>query len=108
PEPCDHRRIAAASERRPIGRRFPRTSALGPPVCAEVHARSQADCSARPRPAMIQAGSPMSQIRTAAAPDITAARPLGAEELRLIDAYWRAANYLSAGQIYLLDNSLLK
>jgi xylulose-5-phosphate/fructose-6-phosphate phosphoketolase len=29
------------------------------------------------------------------------------EELRLIDAYWRAANYLSVGQIYLLDNPLL-
>ena len=26
------------------------------------------------------------------------------EQLRLIDAYWRAANYLSVGQIYLLDN----
>src|SRR5436853_408585 len=29
-------------------------------------------------------------------------------ELDLIDAYWRAANYLSVGQIYLLDNPLLK
>ncbi len=29
-------------------------------------------------------------------------------ELALIDAYWRAANYLSVGQIYLLDNPLLK
>jgi xylulose-5-phosphate/fructose-6-phosphate phosphoketolase len=28
-------------------------------------------------------------------------------ELALVDAYWRAANYLSAGQIYLLDNPLL-
>jgi xylulose-5-phosphate/fructose-6-phosphate phosphoketolase len=28
-------------------------------------------------------------------------------ELELIDAYWRAANYLSVGQIYLLDNPLL-
>src|ERR1044072_7392585 len=34
--------------------------------------------------------------------------PLGAEELRLIDAWWRAANYLSVGQIYLLANPLLK
>ena len=33
---------------------------------------------------------------------------LGAEELALIDAYWRAANYLSVGQIYLLDNPLLR
>ncbi len=34
--------------------------------------------------------------------------PLSAEELRKINAYWRAANYLSVGQIYLLDNPLLK
>src|ERR1700722_17799227 len=34
--------------------------------------------------------------------------PLGAEQLRGIDAYWRAANYLSVGQIYLLDNPLLR
>ena len=31
-----------------------------------------------------------------------------AAELALIDAYWRAANYLSVGQIYLYDNPLLK
>jgi xylulose-5-phosphate/fructose-6-phosphate phosphoketolase len=31
-----------------------------------------------------------------------------AEQLRLIDAYWRAANYLSVGQIYLLGNPLLR
>src|SRR5918912_3348160 len=30
------------------------------------------------------------------------------EELRLLDAWWRAANYLSVGQIYLLDNPLLR
>ncbi|HLI97379.1 MAG TPA: phosphoketolase family protein [Candidatus Baltobacteraceae bacterium] len=29
-------------------------------------------------------------------------------ELELVDAYWRAANYLSVGQIYLLDNPLLR
>ncbi len=33
---------------------------------------------------------------------------LSAEELQLIDDYWRAANYLSVGQIYLLDNPLLR
>ncbi|KUH75181.1 phosphoketolase [Mycolicibacterium novocastrense] len=33
---------------------------------------------------------------------------LSADELDLIDAYWRAANYLSVGQIYLLDNPLLR
>ncbi|WP_354527553.1 phosphoketolase family protein [Nakamurella sp. UYEF19] len=33
---------------------------------------------------------------------------LSAVELELIDRYWRAANYLSVGQIYLLDNPLLR
>jgi xylulose-5-phosphate/fructose-6-phosphate phosphoketolase len=37
----------------------------------------------------------------------TSAPPLTAEELRRLDAWWRAANYLSVGQIYLLDNPLL-
>ncbi len=32
----------------------------------------------------------------------------GADELRLLDAWWRAANYLSVGQIYLLENPLLR
>jgi xylulose-5-phosphate/fructose-6-phosphate phosphoketolase len=36
------------------------------------------------------------------------ATPLDRQELRQIDAYWRAANYLSVGQIYLLDNPLLR
>ncbi|MGC8990627.1 MAG: phosphoketolase, partial [Verrucomicrobiia bacterium] len=36
------------------------------------------------------------------------AEPLSAELLRKMDAYWRAANYLSVGQIYLYDNPLLK
>src|SRR5690242_13031510 len=33
---------------------------------------------------------------------------LSADELEKMDAYWRAANYLSVGQIYLYDNPLLK
>ena len=33
---------------------------------------------------------------------------LNSDELRKINAYWRAANYLSVGQIYLLDNALLR
>ncbi|OOG71323.1 phosphoketolase [Sinorhizobium sp. A49] len=36
------------------------------------------------------------------------AQALAAGELALIDRYWRAANYLSVGQIYLLDNPLLR
>ncbi|WP_100444140.1 phosphoketolase family protein [Glycomyces xiaoerkulensis] len=37
-----------------------------------------------------------------------ASGPLSSEELARIDAYWRAANYLAVGQIYLLDNPLLR
>jgi xylulose-5-phosphate/fructose-6-phosphate phosphoketolase len=33
---------------------------------------------------------------------------LAAEELRTLNAYWRAANYVSVGQIYLYDNPLLR
>jgi len=41
---------------------------------------------------------------------VTAGRvqPLSGDQLDLLDAYWRAANYLSVGQIYLLDNPLLR
>jgi xylulose-5-phosphate/fructose-6-phosphate phosphoketolase len=40
---------------------------------------------------------------------LTATTPrLHDDELNLINAYWRAANYLSVGQIYLLDNPLLR
>jgi xylulose-5-phosphate/fructose-6-phosphate phosphoketolase len=35
-------------------------------------------------------------------------QPLSKEDLQAMDAYWRAANYLSVGQIYLYDNPLLK
>ncbi len=38
----------------------------------------------------------------------TRQQPLTPDELQKIDAYWRAANYLSVGQIYLLDNPLLQ
>jgi len=45
-------------------------------------------------------------------PTVGRANPEGCslteEELRRMDAYWRAANYLSVGQIYLLDNPLLR
>lgn len=40
--------------------------------------------------------------------DVIESKPLSAEELSKINAYWRAANYLSVGQIYLYGNPLLK
>jgi xylulose-5-phosphate/fructose-6-phosphate phosphoketolase len=38
---------------------------------------------------------------------VVSTKPLSADELRKMNAYWRAANYLSVGQIYLYDNPLL-
>jgi xylulose-5-phosphate/fructose-6-phosphate phosphoketolase len=55
--------------------------------------------TARPRPA--PAAPKPSRERDAQG-------PLSADLLRKIDAYWRAANYLSAGQIYLYGNPLLR
>ena len=52
----------------------------------------------------------MGDMAASKAPTTTSANPapIGDDELRLLDAYWRAANYLSVGQIYLLDNPLLR
>lgn len=47
-------------------------------------------------------------VGIAEAPTTTRQNPLSDDELRRMHAYWRAANYLSVGQIYLLDNPLLK
>jgi len=41
-------------------------------------------------------------------PAAKSGQPLSKEELRKMNAYWRAANYLSVGQIYLYANPLLK
>jgi len=40
-------------------------------------------------------------------PDVEAG-PLNPEQLRLLNAWWRAANYLSVGQVYLLANPLFR
>ena len=48
-------------------------------------------------------------MTTTISPDVNVpTNALSDEELRRIDAYWRAANYLSVGQIYLINNPLLK
>ena len=61
-----------------------------------------------PTAAKAKPKSPASK-KSAAKP---ASRPSGShldqQELDLMDAYWRAANYLSVGQIYLRDNPLLR
>jgi xylulose-5-phosphate/fructose-6-phosphate phosphoketolase len=45
---------------------------------------------------------------TTAATTVTGTSPVSEGELDLLHRYWRAANYLSVGQIYLLDNPLLR
>src|SRR5260370_3456722 len=48
---------------------------------------------------------PYSTTRTAKAAEST--QPLSPQELRKVHAYWRVANYLAVGQIYLFANPLL-
>ena len=48
------------------------------------------------------------RIEARVAPTAQAAALLSTEAVQRIDAWWRAANYLSVGQIYLLDNPLLR
>jgi xylulose-5-phosphate/fructose-6-phosphate phosphoketolase len=50
--------------------------------------------------------TPVDAAPTATLPQVP--EPLSSDEVRLLDAYWRAANYLSVGQIYLYDNPLLR
>ena len=47
-------------------------------------------------------------MKTTTAPSAAMKGPLDAEELRKIDAYWRASLYLCAGMLYLRENPLLK
>jgi xylulose-5-phosphate/fructose-6-phosphate phosphoketolase len=56
------------------------------------------------------ARTPTTEDRKKKPPDQPAGvrTPLAPEELQKLDAYWRAANYLSVGQIYLYENPLLK
>src|SRR6516162_6890174 len=53
---------------------------------------------------LFQEAHPMQETTT----DAAKADILSEQELSRLDAYWRAANYLSVGQIYLLDNPLLR
>jgi xylulose-5-phosphate/fructose-6-phosphate phosphoketolase len=46
--------------------------------------------------------------QTADAKATTERAVLAADTLKRMDGWWRAANYLSVGQIYLLDNPLLR
>src|SRR6266478_2273809 len=68
---------------------------------------------ASPRPAPViqlrMKGILMTAVASAdSAKSSVSIQPLSHEELRKMDAYWRAANYLSVGQIYLYANPLLR
>src|SRR5271156_3237283 len=64
-------------------------------------ASASAKSSASSKPAVL--------ARPPAIPQATnTEHPLAAEELRKMNAYWRAANYLSVGQIYLCGNPMLR
>src|SRR5262245_3231022 len=80
--------LTSAPARRTPERAFHTLGTRGPGDCRER--------SARPRPEDL---------------DMTITEhgaTIGDQEVAQIDAYWRAANYLSVGQIYLLDNPLLR
>jgi xylulose-5-phosphate/fructose-6-phosphate phosphoketolase len=47
------------------------------------------------------------QATISSEPGTISSNPLSTDELRKINAYWHAANYLSVGQIYLYANPLL-
>jgi xylulose-5-phosphate/fructose-6-phosphate phosphoketolase len=60
------------------------------------------------RTASSEQASPARSARAPSTLGRTEQKRLSPELLRKMDAYWRAANYLSVGQIYLFDNPLLK
>jgi xylulose-5-phosphate/fructose-6-phosphate phosphoketolase len=53
-------------------------------------------------------GTTENQAEESAENQASQAGPLSEDELRRMDMWWRAANYLSVGQIYLMDNPLLR
>src|SRR5690606_3808379 len=70
---------------------------------------NERQASARQRARAVERQEQLSQRDTTApGPDGAGAQVVGDETLRRLDAYWRAANYLSVGQIYLYANPLLR
>ena len=57
---------------------------------------------------MAKAGSEKSRVTVKTSTRMSKKGPLSPDMLRRIDAYWRAANYLAAGQLYLQDDPLLR
>src|SRR5205823_5010658 len=80
------------------------------------HRRARVELADQRRAELVTAGEDRRQVpgplsRLARPPgrvNTSATEPLSAEERQGLDTWWRAANYLSVGQIYLLDNPLLR
>src|SRR5436190_20391758 len=78
------------------------------PALSSTHGRiGRRRASLRSAAGMSTGRSPVTEFPHAEREQPTAG-PLGPQDLDCINAYWRAANYLSVGQIYLLDNPLLR
>src|SRR5262245_3048877 len=78
-----------------------RFTSIRKPETAPRSARLRAEAKAR------AAAKPL-KAKAAPARPAPAPKTRMPEQLRQMDAYWRASNYLSVGQIYLMDNPLLK
>ena len=85
------------------GTQLARGRMLTPPEA--LHVRTDR-AVVRRRPVSLPLSLPTSQRRPHR--DGQAIKTLKPDELQKMNAYWRAANYLSVGQIYLYDNPLLK
>src|SRR4029453_13758258 len=69
----------------------------------------RAASNARNDPMAIATAEPKRKTRLDGKPSKAAVEgTLSDQELEKMDAYWRGSNYLSVGQIYLMDNPLLK
>ncbi len=77
-------------------------------MCGAGDRRASASEQRESTQRLAAAGASPAEAAVSASAPLAGGGGLGAEELAAIDARWRAANYLSVGQIYLLDNPLLR
>ena len=57
---------------------------------------------------MAKSSGPRTKVTVKTSARMSKKGPLSPEALRKLDAWWRASNYLAAGQLYLRDNPLLR
>jgi xylulose-5-phosphate/fructose-6-phosphate phosphoketolase len=104
---CSAQRSAAAAGSFSVGR-GPRSNRIGGRCTREV-LMSRVGADSRPFKApIVWKDGDMTQMTTRThEPHVVTTPTLSPELLRRMNAYWRAANYLSVGQLYLYDNPLL-